>query len=64
MKKNKEVINKKRTELVGITFDFNTGCWSSREVSSYSEYTVKYANIYKTSKEEQRYVLAFLALEY
>lgn len=61
---NKKVINKKRTELVGSAFDFNTGCWSSREDSSYSEYTVKYENIYKTSKQEQRYVLAFLTLEY
>ena len=61
----KSNINKARTALVGSGF-FDYDYWSSREFSSYYEYYVPLGNGGVNThggKNENRNVLAFLALE-
>lgn len=61
--KNKTIIDKKRTTLVGSGFDGYY--WSSREYSSYTEYYINIdkGSIFDGSKSSLTYVLAFLAVE-
>ena len=62
---NKAAINEKRTAIKGSGFSESTSYWSSREDSSSYEYHVYlddgYINRYY--KDNNRYVLGFLALE-
>ena len=62
---NKTVINEKRRLLVGTGFNVDYDYWSSREFSSNGECLVYLSNgiIYNLNKNNNSYVLAFLALE-
>lgn len=62
--KNKTVIYKKRTELVGADFT-DDQCWSSKEYSNTHEYYIDHSHevFNKGTKEAYRNVLAFLAVE-
>ena len=62
---NKTAINEKRTAIKGSGFDYYYH-WSSRELSSDGEYSVRLSNggIYGYGKPSSYYVLCFLALEY
>ena len=62
---NKTAINEKRTTLVGTGFNVDYDYWSSREFSSNGECLVYLSNgiIYNLNKNNNSYVLAFLALE-
>ena len=63
---NKTAINEKRTAIKGSGFSVSYGYWSSRENSSYKEYSVFIGNgnisVYY-AKNNDIYVLGFLALE-
>ena len=62
---NKTIINKKRTAIKGSGFSECYGYWSSREVSSTSEYRVYLGDgiVGYSLKDYGTYVLGFLALE-
>ena len=63
---NKTAINEKRTAIKGSGFSESIFYWSSIEYSSYGEYFVSLNNgrISGYSKNDNCYVLGFLALEY
>ena len=62
---NKTAINEKRTAIKGSGFSERDYYWSSREYSSYSEYFVylNNVNVINYNKNNDNYVLGFLALE-
>ena len=62
---NKTAINEKRTAIKGSGFDERYYYWSSREYSSYFEYSFSFynGNIGGNFKNGDQYVLGFLALE-
>lgn len=60
---NKAAINEKRTAIKGSGFSESYYYWSSREYSSGSEYYVDLGYIDYLDKDNDLYVLGFLALE-